>query len=148
MTDLFTLNLIHLIVTAFLTGLIWTIQIVHYPLFTLIPDHSFTNYEKNHVRRIGYVVGPAMLVEVLLAILLVLPGNSPPSGFIIPAYMALACLVLIWLSTWFLQVPCHNLLDQSFDLPAIKRLVITNWIRTVLWTVRTTLAGYMLYLVR
>lgn len=148
MIELFTLNLIHLIITAYLTGLIWTIQVVHYPLFAHVPDHDFTTYEKKHVRLISFIVGPAMLLEAVLAISVLLVGDAVPTGYSIAGYLGLGCLVVIWLSTWFLQVPCHNLLGESFNLSAIKRLVITNWIRTLCWTMRTIIAATMLYLVR
>jgi hypothetical protein len=56
-----------------------------------------------------------------------------------PRWVAIAGLVavgMIWASTVFLQVPCHNRLLSGFDLAAYQRLVSTNWIRTVLWSVR------------
>ena len=34
----------------------------------------------------------------------------------------------------FLSVPCHNALSRGKDETVIRRLVITNWPRTFLWT--------------
>ncbi len=43
--------------------------------------------------------------------------------------------VLIWLATFILSVPCHRQLQKSGkDLSTINRLVATNWIRTILWS--------------
>jgi hypothetical protein len=43
------LTSIHLAATWFMVGLIWVIQIVHYPLFTSVGSDSFAEYE----RRLG-----------------------------------------------------------------------------------------------
>jgi hypothetical protein len=49
-------------------------------------------------------------------------------------------VVLLWLSTFAIQVPLHRRLAGGFD-PAIHRtLVTTNWVRTVLWSIRGLLA--------
>ena len=43
-----------------------------------------------------------------------------------------------------LQVPCHSRLAQGFDEPTWRRLVATNWIRTVAWSARMPLALMLL----
>jgi hypothetical protein len=40
----------------------------------------------------------------------------------------------IWISTYFVQVPIHNLLSHKKDRDLIAKLVQTNWIRTMLWS--------------
>jgi len=35
-------------------------------------------------------------------------------------------LAVIWLSTAFVQVPCHEVLSRSFDSDVHQRLVSTN----------------------
>jgi peroxiredoxin Q/BCP len=40
------------------------------------------------------------------------------------------------MSTAWIQVPCHSELSQRFDAVVHQRLVTSNWIRTVAWTVR------------
>ena len=55
----------------------------------------------------------------------------------------LIALLGIWLSTFTLQVPCHRQLSQQYHEKIVQRLVLTNWIRTLLWTFR---AGLVLYL--
>ena len=52
--------------------------------------------------------------------------------------------VALWASTAFLQVPQHTVLARGFQARAHRRLVGTNWIRTVLWTARAGLALWML----
>jgi hypothetical protein len=47
--------------------------------------------------------------------------------------------------TFFISVPFHNRLAQGFDYIAIDGLVRTNWLRTLAWTARLTLLGFMLW---
>ena len=55
-------------------------------------------------------------------------------------WMGLFLLLVIWLSTALLQVPCHNRLVNGFDPKIHHRLVKTNWIRTVAWSLRAIIA--------
>ena len=128
------LFLIQFTATALMTGIIWFVQIVHYPLFGSIPAESFTRYEQSHTVRTGVVVAPLMLLELATAASLSLLRN--PIAFT-PTYLeALGCLTLIWASTFLIQVPLHGILEKRHDQAAIRRLVETNWIRTILWSVR------------
>ncbi|MEM6262595.1 MAG: hypothetical protein AAGI38_08820 [Bacteroidota bacterium] len=52
---------LHFITTLFMTGLIWFVQVVHYPLFSQISPEDFPRYEKIHMRRTAIVVIPVML---------------------------------------------------------------------------------------
>ena len=38
---------------AFLTGLIWTIQLVHYPSFGLVGKAEFVQFHQAHTTRMG-----------------------------------------------------------------------------------------------
>jgi hypothetical protein len=81
-----------------------------------------------------------MLFELATAVLLLV---SAPDSF--PRWAAIVGLVLIaliWLSTVLLQIPCHNQLLNGFDESTYRRLVSSNWIRTVLWTSRGVLMAY------
>ena len=64
--------LIQTLATAMMTGIIWFVQIVHYPLFTQIPKEGFTRYEQSHTVRTGWVVAPLMLLELGSALLLLI----------------------------------------------------------------------------
>lgn len=126
----------NLAVAWFLTGLIWTIQVVHYPLFSFVGDR-FCDYEDRHKRRIGYIVGPTMSIELVAAALLVWRRPSFVEPWI--AATSLGLVVLIWISTAALQAPCHAKLSQGFDAAVERRLTMTNWIRTAAWTIRASL---------
>ena len=68
--------LIHIFATLFMTGLIWFVQVVHYPLFGNVGDEQFKTYEELHQRLTTWVVVPAMLVEIATAVLLL---KNPPA---------------------------------------------------------------------
>jgi len=127
----------NLAAALFLTGLIWTIQLVHYPLFSWIGAAQFPAYEAAHTARITPLVGPVMLLELLAALALVFA--RPPAIPAWAAWTALALVALIWASTFLLQVPRHSLLASGFHPTAHVALVSSNWIRTAAWSARSTL---------
>ena len=66
--------LVHLTATLVMVGVIWFVQIVHYPLMAQVPRSGFAAYERDHQRRTTFVVAPAMLVEaVTAAMILAIP---------------------------------------------------------------------------
>jgi len=128
----------HAFVTLFMTGLIWFVQVVHYPLFDRVGKAEFAGYERQNTRRTGWVVGGPMLLELALSLLLA----WSPGGLM--AWCGLGLLGVVWLSTAIGQMPAHLRLEQGFDARAHRRLVRGNWIRTVCWTLRGVLAIAML----
>jgi len=126
-----------------MTGIIWFVQIVHYPLFLKVPAGGFVAYEQSHTVRTGFVVAPLMLLELGTALGLLLVSLSSRGNDTVglsPLHLsALACLLLIWGSTFFIQVPLHQLLEQRADSKSMDLLVATNWIRTILWSIRLAL---------
>jgi len=124
----------HLASTLFMTGLIWFVQIVHYPLFAETGRAEFAGYELRHSRLTTWVVGPAMIVEAVTAALILL---QPPPGVSVSLLVSgFVLLVIIWLSTALVQVPCHHALTRGFDAAVHRRLVRSNWVRTIGWSLR------------
>lgn len=121
-----------------MTGLIWVIQVVHYPLLAKVGAEGYRDYQLSHQALISLIVGPVMLVEAAAVALLLLVKRDAWT------LAGAALLAAIWLSTAFLQVPMHNVLANAFDADAHIRLVQTNWIRTIAWTVRGGIALYLL----
>lgn len=132
------LILTHLSATLMMTGIIWFIQIVHYPLFNRVGASEFASYEAAHTTLTTCVVMPLMFVELFsAALLLFLPTPSIPPLLL---WAGIGLLAIIWLSTAVLQVPLHNTLAAGFDQAAYERLVATNWLRTGAWSVRAVIA--------
>ena len=135
-----TLN-IHLFATLFMVGLIWFIQIVHYPMLGDVGASDFVRFEQIHQQRTTWVVMPVMLLEFAIAAYFLF--NRPAHVPALVVYIAFAILLGVWATTFFLSVPCHNVLSQGFDAVAHRKLVLTNWFRTIGWTARGFLAIWM-----
>ncbi|CAA9432232.1 MAG: hypothetical protein-transmembrane region and signal peptide prediction [uncultured Rubrobacteraceae bacterium] len=133
--------LAHLAATLFMVGVIWFVQVVHYPLFARVGSERFDVYSEAHSRLTTYVVGPPMLVEAATALLLVFrrPEGVPLAATLI----GLALVAVVWLSTALLQVPRHTTLGSGFDRRAWGGLVLSNWVRTVAWSARGGLVLWM-----
>lgn len=126
---------LHLVATIFMSGVIWFVQLVHYPLFLLVGREGFELYEKRHCDRTSMVVIPAMLIEAGTGIVsLYIPHHFRMSYS--EAVFGVCLIVAVWVSTFLLQVPCHTVLQKGFSEGAWRRLVITNWLRTLLWSTR------------
>ena len=134
--------LANVVSTLFLVGLIWMVQVVHYPLFDDVGEQDYVSYQKRHQSNITWIVGPMMLVELVTAIALIWYPIAGVDKSLV--YTGIGLVVLIWLSTAFIQVPCHEKLVKGFDLAAYKWLVNSNWIRTLAWTARGGIVTWML----
>jgi len=154
------LLVVHAAATWFMVGLIWIVQIVHYPLFANVGQDSWGEYHRLHSSKITLVVAPMMLIELACAVAVWLCEPTAwrdgwtYGGVIFKATeglpeIALGVLGLCWACTFFVQVPIHAKLaepgnDHSGSRRLIRNLTFTNWARTVLWTLRGIGAGYML----
>ncbi len=134
---------IHLTTTVFMTGLIWMVQIVHYPLFKNIGSNEFLQYEKQHSKLITFIVGPVMTIELVTGILLATSNYLNEQNFIL-YLISFGLLILIWLCTIFIQIPQHKKLSSGYDKEVIDKLVSYNWIRTVSWSARALILCYIL----
>lgn len=128
---------LHLASSFYMVGLIWFVQVVHYPLFAAVGEDKFVEYEEHHQRLTTWVVGPGMLVELVSGVLLALTAADSRSAMIL--WVSLGLLAIIWLSTALIQIPCHRQLSTGFNASAHRRLVRSNWLRTVAWTARGVL---------
>jgi hypothetical protein len=122
----------------YLTGLIWTIQVVHYPSFLEIPSETFSEFHKKHSFRIGLIVIFPMVAELWGILVLFTLSPNLNNGIL------LVFVLVIWASTFFLQVPIHQRLEKEGKvLSEINLLISGNWIRTVAWTVKSCLCLYL-----
>ena len=126
-------------VTLFMTGLIWFVQIVHYPLFHTVGDATFVPYARRHATLTGYVVGGPMLLELATALAGLAPSLRPSFVSLGDASVSAVLVLSLWLVTGLLQVPWHERLGRARDPVLIGGLSRSNWIRTALWSARSAL---------
>ena len=133
--------LVQLFSTLAMVGLIWFVQVVHYPLMKKVGEAEFCSYERDHQRLTTVVVAPLMLAEAGTAVLLL---------WLRPSYVSFAhclaglvILAVVWLSTYLWQIPIHRQLAVEYRPDSIRRLVRSNWLRTFAWTARGINAIWM-----
>lgn len=127
-----------------MTGLIWFVQVVHYPLFNSVGAERFAAYETRHSNLTTYVVIVPMFIELISSVVLL--WQRPEFIATWQLWLGFVLVVVIWFSTAFLQVPQHNVLSQGFNETAHTLLVSSNWLRTLAWTARSGLVMYWLSL--
>ena len=131
------LLLANLAASGMMIGLVWVVQMVHYPLFAAVGPEAWPAYAKGHGRWISVLVLPWMTVELVTAVALV---RYRPDAITAPeAWLGLALVGVLWASTWLLQGPLFSSLAAQWDPSVHRRLVLTNWIRTFAWTARGVL---------
>lgn len=119
--------------SCFMSGLIWTMQILSYPLLALVGIGNVPGYEQAHNRRFIRLVGPGVAVAITSAVIMLFwRTHGVPVAVPIAALVLLAVIIA---STIRHGAPAHARLAQQFD-PAVHALLVrTNWIRTAAWSV-------------
>lgn len=123
----------------YLIGLVWMVQLVHYPLFHIVGEADFTQYAKSHVQKMSWAVVPAMLSEAATGTYLY--ANSV---FLILDHALFALLVTVWFITFAKAVPCHEVLQHKKEAATIDRLLFWNRLRAIAWTARGVIIIYPL----
>lgn len=127
--------------TTFMAGVLWTMQLLNYPLLALVGRDAFVSYESAHIRRFGLVVIPGVLAAAAGGIGLIAsrPGQVPlwaPAG-------ELTLLAAVVISTAALQGRQHAALASGFSEQLHTRLVRSNWIRVAAWSAAAGIALWM-----
>lgn len=125
-----------------MVGVIWFVQLVHYPLLAVVPVESASSVAVDHQRRTALVVMIPMTVEGVSTLALL---KWVPAGVAWWVPWANAALLAVALGcTVFLSVPRHERMAKN-PTPSIGReLVQTNWPRTIAWTARGIILALML----
>ena len=126
-----------------MTGLIWFVQIVHYPLLAQFGSTQSVEVAHEHQRRTSWVVALPMAVEGVTTLILLV--NAPDEVSVLLPWMGAVLLAIALGSTLFLSVPLHARMATSHNDEVGRKLVVTNWPRTIAWTARGALGLIMIY---
>lgn len=126
----------HLASTWLMVGVIWYVQLVHYPHLRFVSDSEWKAAHRQHMQRTTLIVAAPMLIEATCALALLWFPESRDWR----AVTGVVLVAVIWLSTSLIQVRQHNQLERRMDTPLILQLCRYNWIRTLAWTARGFLA--------
>lgn len=125
--------------TLIMVGIMWSVQLTIYPQFRSVPAEEFASYVTSHSNRIVAVLAPFAPIELVLALLLwvLRPGGISGTA----AFVSGALLAVAWVATGLWYAPIHGQLQSGgYDAELIDRLILTNWLRTALWSIRGVLA--------
>ena len=130
------------VATCVMTGVIWFVQWVHYPLLASVPVDRAIDFATDHQRRTGQVLALPMAVEGFTTLGLLI---SRPAGVQIfwPWFGAVLLAVALG-STVFVSVPLHAKMAANPTADVGRRLVVTNWPRTIAWSSRGAVCVVML----
>jgi len=132
----------HAASTLVMAGVVWTMQVVHYPLFSSVGRDGFTDYERRHTAAVTRLIAAPAVAEIITAAALFLARPEP-----VPAWLPFwsgALLAGVWVMTAAVQAPAHGRLGSGFDPEVHRRLVRSNWVRTAVWSLRGAAALWML----
>jgi hypothetical protein len=140
---LLSVFMLHVVLTYFMAGVMWFVQLAYYPNLAVVGREAFVGYQRAHIRRITRVAWTMLVLELASGVVL---ACIPSDALTWSSLAANAVLIgLIWWSTWFVQVPLHTRLEQGWDEAAHARLVRTNWFRTVVYTLRGLIVLFVLW---
>ena len=108
--------------------LIWLVQIIIYPGMHGWDPARFAVLHRDYARRISFIVGPLMLGQAALALhqLIAFPVST-----VVAQILLIGGVLGV---TIFISVPLHRRLSGGYEERTVNRLVATNWLRTVGWS--------------
>ena len=131
------LSEVHFLSTSLMVGIIWVIQLLHYPAFNFIKESDYVEFQHFHMQRISFIVVPVMILELFSAFMLV---------YYVRSNLLILCLIIllfIWLITFVFFTKLHQSLLDGYDKKIVDKLVKINWSRTILWSLRLIILIYI-----
>ena len=117
--------------------LIWLVQLVIYPVLHFVSEKEFSTWHEIYCKRIAYFVLPLMIAQLF---------ESSAASFFVGGWvewLKLCLILLVWLVTFLISARCHHQLSKlGKDGVVIRKLVLTNWIRTILWSMITVVSYF------
>lgn len=134
--------LVNFVATAAMTGVIWFVQWVHYPLLATVSVEHAVETAIDHQRRTGQVLAIPMALEGVTTLWLL--ASRPDVVSLILPWLGAVLLAVALGSTVFVSVPLHAKMATNPTVDVGRRLVVTNWPRTIAWSARAVVCAVML----
>ncbi len=124
---MFEISEIEIFADTGLFVLIWLVQLIIYPSFHYMEKEGFTTWHNRYTSLVSMVVGPLILIQLGAETAYVVNGDL--------SWLRILMILTVLTVTFFISVPCHRGLSRNGkDRRIISRLIVTNWLRTVLWS--------------
>ena len=127
--------ILNIIIAILMSGIIWYAQIVYY-LFRFIGRNNFALYKKEYDKKV-LPLGILLMISDLASGSMLIFFNQ--SGLDILYLINLMLIILIIMITFLIEVPAHLSLESAFTNSKYKRLLNTNLIRAIIYTIRVLL---------
>ena len=125
-----TISELHSLVDFGMCVVLWLVQLIIYPSFLRVESSELLAWHKAYTFRVSFLILPLMFGQLLLAILSVIEGPD------ILDWIAFASVLVCWILTFFVSVPLHRKIEQNDTTwETREKLIMTNWPRTILWSV-------------
>ena len=119
---------LNVLFNVYLIAISIIVQFIVYPSFNKILE-SFTEYHSRYKKKIFWIVGPVMILEILTSLLMIL---NEFDIYFIPGLIVL----LLWMLTFIYIVPLHKQLSKEFQTNKHIKLLKLNFVRTILWALK------------
>lgn len=123
---------VHLLVVSAYAGFQWTVRVLVYPQFALVPRAGFAAYERAHQVRTARVVGPLFAGQAVTTGWLL--ADRPAGTPLLPVLVAAGLYGALLLVTALVAVPLHRRLDAGWDAAVHRRLLRADALRVGLAT--------------
>jgi hypothetical protein len=134
--------LICLFFSLYSVGMIWFLQLNHYPLYANVGRDVFKEYISIHNQRLLFpVILPSLLAFASsIALALRHPAEIPDWS----VWLVIALNAVTAVSTALVQGPAHSVLARDgYSAPIVRKVLSTNWLRTAAWTANGALLTWM-----
>lgn len=134
-----TLYLTFVFFAVFNAGCMTTLQLQHYALYPLVGKESFAKYMEANNRAATI---PAVIPAIVALLLSIVIAVRPPSFIAVGEVALLIALnVIALISTFVWQRPLQSTMAQrGYDETITRRLIATNWLRTIAFLINAILA--------
>ncbi|OLB76757.1 MAG: hypothetical protein AUI14_17670 [Actinobacteria bacterium 13_2_20CM_2_71_6] len=125
------------------TGNMWGVQLVHYPLYAMVPPDRFSAYmaRQNRLQTIPAIIPGVVQFLLALALPFVKPAGVP--WVAVALSVALNLVIVAATAIWSARTNLA-LARDGYDTALVNRLIGTNWIRTISYTLQAILVVWML----
>jgi|TARA_B110000093_G_scaffold102600_2_gene110326 hypothetical protein len=123
------LNELRQLIDFGLVVLLWLVQRIIYPSFMQVAPERLVEWHAQYTQQMGYIVVPLMFGQLGLSVLAVWQVGVGLD------WLDLLLVLSCWGLTFGFSVPLHQRIAAGESHPQVlQRLVVTNWPRTLVWT--------------
>jgi hypothetical protein len=120
----------HAAISLALACVLWLVQLVIYPAFRFIDPREFSRWHYRYTGAVTWVVAPLIWLQTAGVVGRFLFLQSPDLLWAIECFHT----ILAWAVTVTVSVPLHSQLQRARNEKTMRKLVVTNWVRTASWS--------------